>query len=225
MFRRDVELEQAAVNLLHWDPERVKRTSLSELERAVKSYVEQEQDTPIDIRLNISEDEIPQVEAVVAPSMKQLAVIPEDDEDVKALDTLITPINVSSYVNATEGLLKLHKHIDKVFKLTAELETGVREKRQIMALHEGVLDDEDRGHIQTSIRVDHKQMTVLYKWLTGIMDDLSQLIRVRLDVQGKLQRIKHSTPDLSDKIHRRTLKLKAIYDTISSRVECMQIEE
>lgn len=168
-------------------------------------------------------DNVFQLSEDPTPGIQQaMAMIAEDDEDVKDMRLLTMPINVNEWCRAKEGLVRLNDHVHKVLRIANELEESIQEKTRIMAMNRTVLDEEDVQWIQDTTTTDSKQLTVIIKWLRAIISDLNQVIQQRLQVQTSLKRSRNSAM-LCDKMHKKTLAMRSIHTAISARCDCMQV--
>ena len=253
-FSRDPDVENAAVNLMGMSAEQVKRMRLVDVRELVKNRVEQEhaleehgsavedvvlpapqprtpprmQPPPLLAReqMVMTASEVGLVDPLAGSAgiRQVMATIPESDDELKGLDFLLTPLNVNAWCVESDGLTKLTKHVHRVLEVATDLEQAVREKHSILGLHKAVLDAEDIEEVHRSIQVDARQLAIIFKWLSAVLDDIAQHIRMRLEVQSKYQNIRRgSTTKLCDKMHAKSLKLRALHNAISARCECLQI--
>lgn len=279
-FKRDPEVEEAAVNLLGMTHDQVLCARIADLRDAVKAFVnEQEMDSPdrtlpqhINVLTHDRSTESPMNTHVLAPSelgmlstehvaedravrgirgslakmslrggepdrgtpnvtqntANELALLKKDERSPQevAKNYLIMPINVEEWCNKSEGLKRFHEHVIKVLKAANEYEKSIREQRQVLALHTNVLDQEDIGHIESSIMEDMGELSVVIKWLSTRNDELGQVIKARLEVEAKLKTVKRGAGDkLCSKIRTKTLKMRALHTQIQARIETLHVPD
>lgn len=238
VFTRDPEVENAAVNLLRMSVDDVLRARIPDLKERVKDFIVRNHREGADglepprrhatqrDRDALAASEIGLLEpAAPSAGIRQvMCTIPEGDEDMKGMEFLLTPIDVNARAKEADGLSGLSKHIYKVLEVATDLEQAAREKRKIVDMDAAVLDSDDIQCVTESIQADARQLVIIYKWLSAVLDDLAQLIRARMVVEDKFQQIhRGSCVKLCQKIRVRSLKLKALHSAVQARLECLQI--
>lgn len=264
-FSRDVEVENAAVNL-GIAPEQVKRMLISKVRETVARLIDENGSQllpPVPEEAAEHRDEgatTPRAAAVPEPTPSQIdqhVLAPSEIQglyrdtggfmtppcssirqvtaqvdveansaaDMKGIEYLLAPVNVDQLiVQSSDGLVKMSEQINTVLVAASNFEASVREKVQIVAIHQGVLTKEDVDDINQSIDLDRRRLMLVNKWLTGIMHDLERLIRGRMQVQSQLMQIRGgNTVGLCKRIDEKTVKLRALYTFISTRADCLQI--
>lgn len=157
-------------------------------------------------------------------SIRQAAASLPDAPEMKGIEYLTAPINVNEWCNQQQGMERLSEHLTTVLSNATELEESIKTKKQIQIAHSSILDAADSGWIDESVEIDIRQLHVISKYLTAILDDLNTLIRARLEAQSKLESIKRGNcTALIEKIHAKTLKLRAIHNVVSARRDVLQI--
>ena len=273
-FTRDVEIENAAVNL-GMSPDEVKRMRIMDVRTTVQRFVDAQDraakpeggkgalptvdedeeheevvlptprqrsvDPPVPTPSEINQDVMTPSEVQVLhtetggfmqrpfSSIRQMAAQVEAESaaepEMKGIEYLTTPVDVDGLVvKNSEGLMKLADHVHTVLDAANNFEAAIREKGQIIAIHRGVLDAQDVGDIEQSIELDRRRLIIVYKWLTGIQHDLDRLIRKRVEVETMLMRIPNGNcAALCDKMHQKIVQMRAVYNVIAVRGDCLQI--
>ena len=243
-FVRDVDVENAAVKFLGLHPEKVKRTLLSELTNSVKRFVTHgdatdcleprsresrrrgvehtitEEDEAFLTASEINNDDL----LVVSGGIRMaLAEVPEEP-DLKGLELLTVKLNVSTMCKQKDGLYTLSLHVQNVLKIANELETSISRKKELIALHSEVFDEDDLIITRESIQLDAKQLLIISNWVSAVLDDLSILIRERQNIQLKFTNIAGGNKvKISEQMQIKTLKMKSLHHALLARLDCLQI--
>ena len=237
-FTRDIEVENAAVRFLNLSPEKIKRMRIIDLTEKVKRFVDSDATTGIhrshrrtplptlseEDEKVMSSSEIKEGPPVVTSGIRMaLAEIPEEP-DLKGLELLAVPLNVSDWCRQQDGLLKLHNQVTAVLQTASELENAIQRKKELIAQYCEDLDDEDIITTKETIQTDAKQLILIAKWVNAILDDLTLLIRRRQSVQLKFTDIPGGNRvKISSKMQVKTLKMRSLYNAILVRLDCLQI--
>lgn len=160
-------------------------------------------------------------------SMQQVEVQlnPANEPDMKGLEYLMAPINVSTMItHEKDGLVKLGEHINTVLETVGNMEASVRAKKQILMLNRNILNAEDIDDFEQSINADCRRMVIMGNWLRAINQTLNTFMQTRANVVSQVQRIPGNNAALCERMHKRTLQVRALYNVIATRCDCMQIE-
>lgn len=241
VFTRDPVVEEYAREFLKMSVEDIKRMRLADLQEVVGEFSRRREATLMEpVSAPVNTDISPrQTQALTGSELRLLPAAPHrtqreglcelatiEDDNLRGLEHLLTPLNVVSWCHEADGLSKLTQHIHRVLEVATELESAIKEKNAALTYHTAVLDPEDTEDIQISIQTDGRQLGVIFKWLQAVLDDIAQLIRQRLEVQSKLQHIRGGTgTKLCGKLHAKSLKLRALHSAITARCECLQIPQ
>jgi hypothetical protein len=137
---------------------------------------------------------------------------------------LATTWFINSIVQASRGMEKLHEYVDSALNSATDAEHAIQQKPSILSMSRSVLDEEDTDWIRESMKCDTRRLLLIMKWMNGVMEDLMQLIRQRLDVESNLQEIpRGGCSAVIAKMHTKTMKMKTIYSVMSSRVDCIMV--
>jgi hypothetical protein len=252
-FTRDVDVEIAAVNLFGMSADEVHRTRIMDLRDMVRQRIMDADEgeskdqtttkpspmTPRTVSRQaagvVTDSEIgmlPQADMLrkMVPAMASKGVrrfmesIPAGEEDLKGLEYVTAPININSIVQASRGMEKLHEYVDSALNSATDAEHAIQQKTSILSMSRSVLDEEDTDWIRESMKCDTRRLLLIMKWMNGVMEDLMQLIRQRLDVESNLQEIpRGGCSAVIAKMHTKTMKMKTIYSVMSSRVDCIMV--
>lgn len=242
-FSRDLDVENAAVKFLRVQPEKVKRMRLIDLKDQVRMFVTRHADTELKAVSNKHDPPVmPTVteseqEALTTSELEEVPLVPTtgairmaladvdmNDPDMKGLDLLTVPINVAAWCKETDGLHKLNAQVNAVLQTASELENAIQEKKLLLAQFSDTLDADDTSHAQKIIQKEARQLTLISKWISALLDDLIVLIRKRQDVQLKFTNIRGGNKtDIAQSLQVKTLRMKSIYSAILARLDCLQI--
>jgi hypothetical protein len=245
-FSRDIDVEMAAVKFLGLEPEKVKRMRIIDLIEKVKRFVDGDAVAGIP-RKNVAASSAPK-RTVPLPTVSEtdekfmtaseihngppvvtsgirmaLSEIPQE-QDLKGLELVTINLNVNSMCKQKDGLHKLNEHVNTVLQIASELESSINKKKELLALHSEIINDDDLIVTKEAIQLDAKQLTIISSWVNAVLDDLSILIRERQNVQLKFTNIPGGNRvKISAQMQVTTLKMKALYQALSARLECLQI--
>jgi hypothetical protein len=242
MFTRFPDVENAAVNVLHMSPDEVVRTRLEVLEQMLKNYVGRSDDPnvitlpPPIRRPAITEEEYGSMTrseiAEVAPTppnpngIRQALseVTDSDDPDLKGLESVLVSINVSAVLKDPQGLRALQEQTKRALNLATNLEDSIRRKKTILETDRAILDEMDIKMVMDTVTVDTRQLTCIFKWIQAVLDDLAHHIKLRLESQNKFSDIRDGNcVSLCEKLHAKTVKMRALHAALSARCDCLQI--
>lgn len=253
-FTRDPEVESAAVDLLGMTEREVLRTPLPQLQAMVQNYLEDEtgirpavstvevlpadrkvlatselqmlpeekNDTTAGIRNMMANMTIKEEEEKKQKGPSSSALVPK--QEISANNVLRMPVNMEEWCRSVNGLKNFHEHVSKVLTLAGEYEKSIREQKQVLAVHKSILDEDDIRHIEDSIQTDMGEMAQLINWVSTRADELSSVIKTRLEVEEKLKSVKRTgqTNDaLCNKLRLKTTKMRTLHSAMAARIECL----
>lgn len=146
------------------------------------------------------------------------------DMELNGLEYLTLPLNVNTICQQVKGLPRLSQHVHEVLGFVSSLETSSRTKRQAAQLHKHVWDTDELEFVTQSLQGDAKQLSTVTTWIRAVVNDLEQLILMRMEAQGSLRAIQQSnTVNLCDKLQRKTLQMQTLCSVMKSRLECVEV--